>query len=146
MYAFTGARLAAGVIRFEDVGPKLPDTVVTINYQQPVFENSIIKGNISILDIQYGNVWTNIDKATFSKLGVNYGDSLHVIIFRDKQKMYDGVMPYTTTFSAVAVGKPLCYINSLLNVSFALNKKNFSEKYKVYSGPDWSVEISKHKR
>jgi S-adenosylmethionine hydrolase len=143
VYAYTGARLAAGVISFEEVGPQLPNRVVTIDYQQAVFENGIIKGNIPILDIQYGNVWTNINKLTFDKLGLNYGDSLHVVIFHGKQKMYAGKMPYVTTFSAVPVGKPLCYINSLLNVSFAVNQQNFSEKYKVFSGPEWSVKISK---
>lgn len=145
VYAYTGAKLAAGAISFEEVGPQLPNAVITINYQKPVFENGMIRGNIPILDIQYGNVWTNIDKATFNQLGLNYGDSLRVKILHDKQKIYEGVMPYATTFSAVAIGKPLCYLNSLLNVSFALNEKNFSEKYKVYSGPEWSVEISKHK-
>ncbi len=145
VYAYTGARLAAGVITFEEVGPQLPNKVVAINYQQAVFENGIIRGNIPILDIQYGNVWTNIDKKTFDKLALNYGDSLHVVVFHNKQKMYEGVMPYTTTFSAVRIGKPLCYVNSLLNVSFALNQQNFSEKYKVYSGPEWNVEVSKYK-
>jgi len=146
VYAYTGARLAAGVIKFEEVGPELPNKVVTIYYQQPVFENGIIKGNIPILDIQFGNVWTNIDKTTFIRLDLNYGDSLHVIIFHNKEKVYDGVMPYATTFSAVAAGKPLCYLNSLLNVSFALNEQNFSEKYNVHSGPEWSVKIEKYKR
>jgi len=146
VYAYTGARLAAGVIKFEEVGPELPNKVVTIDYQQPVFENGIIKGNIPILDIQFGNVWTNIDKTTFIRLDLNYGDSLHVIIFHNKEKVYDGVMPYATTFSAVAAGKPLCYLNSLLNVSFALNEQNFSEKYNVHSGPEWSVKIEKYKR
>ena len=146
VYAYTGARLAAGVIKFEEVGPELPNKVVTIDYQQPVFENGIIKGNIPILDIQFGNVWTNIDKTTFIRLDLNYGDSLHVIIFHNKEKVYDGVMPYATTFSAVAAGKPLCYLNSLLNVSFALNEQNFSEKYNVHSGPEWNVHIEKYKR
>jgi len=146
VYAYTGARLAAGVIKFEEVGPELANKVVTIDYQQPVFENGIIKGNIPILDIQFGNVWTNIDKTTFIRLDLNYGDSLHVIIFHNKEKVYDGVMPYATTFSAVAAGKPLCYLNSLLNVSFALNEQNFSEKYNVHSGPEWSVKIEKYKR
>src|SRR3954452_24360613 len=141
VYGYTAARLAAGIITFEEVGPELPNKVVTIDYQQPVFENGIIKGNIPILDIQYGNVWTNIDKATFNKLALNYGDSLHVVIFHNKQKIYTGIMSYVTTFSAVHIGKPLCYVNSLLNVAFALNQQNFSEKYKVFSGPDWSVEI-----
>ena len=143
VYAYTGARLAAGVIKFEDVGPLLPAKVITIDYQKPVFENGIIKGNIAILDIQYGNVWTNIDKETFSKLDLHSDDKMHVIIFHNNTKVYEGSMPYVTTFSAVAQGAPLCYLNSLLNVSFALNQGSFSEKNKVYSGADWSVQLKK---
>lgn len=143
VYAYTGARLAAGIINLEKVGPKLSASVVTIDFQKPVFENGIIKGNIPILDVQYGNVWTNIDGETFKKLGLQYGDMLHVEIVHNGQKVYEGDMPYATTFSAVEEGKPLCYLNSLLNVSFALNMGSFSETNKVYSGADWSVEIRK---
>jgi S-adenosylmethionine hydrolase len=143
VYAFTGARLAAGMIKYEEVGPLLPAKVVTINYQEPVFENGIIKGNIPILDIQYGNVWTNIDKVTFSKLNLKQGEQLHVTIYHNRDKTYEGTMPYVSTFPAVAEGQPLCYLNSLLNISFALNMDNFSEKNKVYSGAEWSVEIKK---
>lgn len=143
VYAYTGARLASGTIRFDEVGGTLPAQVVTINFQQPVFENSVVKGNIPILDIQYGNVWTNIDRDTFNKLASKYGDKLNVQIFHNQKLIYKGLLPYETTFSAVANGKPLCYINSLLNVSFALNQGNFSQENKVFSGPDWSVTISK---
>jgi S-adenosylmethionine hydrolase len=143
VYAYTGARLASGVIKFEDVGPLLPAQVITLNYQKPVFANGVIKGNIPILDIQYGNVWTNIDKATFSKLNLSAGDKVHVTIFHNSTKIFESFLPYVTTFSAVAQGAPLCYINSLLNVAFALNQGSFSAKNKVYSGPDWSVELGK---
>jgi len=143
VYAYTASRLAASVIKFSEVGPLLPAKVVTINYQKPVFENNLIKGNIPILDIQYGNIWTNIDKVIFGKLNVHTGDSIHITVFHNSDKVYEGAMPYTATFSAVAEGMPLCYLNSLLNVSFALNMDNFSEKNKVYSGAEWSVEIKK---
>lgn len=143
VYAYTGARLAAGVIKFEDVGSKLSKKVVSIDYQKANFDKGTIKGNIPILDIQYGNIWTNIDGDLFKKLKLKYGDNLHVMIYQNNQKMYEGDMPYATTFSAVEKGKPLCYLNSLLNVSFALNEGSFSQDYKVFSGPDWIVEISK---
>ncbi len=143
VYAYTGARLASGTISFEEVGPKLPARVVTIDYQKPVFENGVIKGDIPILDIQYGNVWTNIDGNTFKQLNVNHGDSVTVTIYHSKQKVYSARLPFETTFSAVAIGKPLAYLNSLLNLSFALNQGSFSAKYKIYSGPDWSVEVKK---
>jgi S-adenosylmethionine hydrolase len=143
VYAYTGARLAAGIITMEKVGKRLSNTIVSIDFQKPVHENGVVKGNIPILDIQYGNVWTNIDGNTFNKLGLKYGDKVHVEILHGNEKIFEGDMPYETTFSGVEEGKPLCYLNSLLNVAFALNMENFSGKNKVYSGPDWNVVIKK---
>lgn len=143
VYAFTGARLSAGIITLDKVGPRLSPSVITIDFQKPVFENETVKGNIPILDIQYGNIWTNIDAKTFKKLNLKYGDIVHVEIQQADRKIYSGEMPYVTTFSEVEKGKPLCYLNSLLNVSFALNQGNFSETNKVYSGPEWTIIMMK---
>ena len=143
VYAFTGARLASKAIAFEQVGPKLPNEVVKIAYQKPVFENGIIKGAIPILDIQYGNVWTNIDKNTFSKLEVKSGDLIKVQIFNGTEKVFEGKLPLVNTFGQVSVGNEVCYFNSLLNFAVAVNQGNFSERHKVYSGADWSILISK---
>ena len=143
MYAYTGARLAAGTITFEQVGAALPKQVVNIPYQKAVLEGKKIKGTISILDVQYGNIWTNISAELFGKLNVKLGDKLHVVIYRNKIKKYDGIMPYTETFGAVAKGNPLAYLNSLLQLSFALNQGDFSAINKIYSGNEWTVELSK---
>ncbi len=143
VYAFTGAKLAAGLLPLSKVGPKLPAQVMTIDYQRPVFDNGVIRGNIPILDIQYGNVWTNIDGKTFQQLGLKYGETLHVLIAQDGKKVYEGGMPYTETFSAVKEGQPLGYLNSLLNLSFALNMGSFAAENKVSSGPEWTVEVRK---
>lgn len=142
VYAFTAARLAAGVITLEQVGPQLPDSVVRIPFQEPVLNGHTISGNIPILDIQYGNVWTNIDAATFNKLSLKTGDTLHVKIYQANELIYAGQLPFVNTFSAVPDGAPLAYLNSLLNVSFALNMDNFSAKFHVFSGADWHVTIS----
>lgn len=143
VYAYTAARLAAGIISFEQVGAVLPNEVVKIPYQQAVMEGKKIKGTVSILDVQYGNIWTNIPAALFNQLQVKLGDKLHVIIYQNKIKKYEGDMPYTETFGAVAKGKPLAYLNSLLQLSFALNMDSFSSAYKIYSGNEWTVEIMK---
>ena len=143
VYAYTAARLAAGTISFKQVGAVLPNEVVKIPYQQAVMEGKKIKGTIAILDVQYGNIWTNIPAELFNQLQVKMGDKLHVVIYQNKIKKYEGDMPYTETFGAVEKGKPLAYLNSLLQLSFALNRGNFSAVHKVYSGNDWTVEITK---
>ncbi|MEO6252186.1 MAG: S-adenosyl-l-methionine hydroxide adenosyltransferase family protein [Ferruginibacter sp.] len=143
VYAYTGARLAAGIINFTQIGKLLPAEVVNMPYQEAVMEREKIKGTIAILDVQYGNVWTNIPGELFNKLNVKVGDKLRVIIYKNKIKKYDAFMPYSETFGGVVKGKPLAYLNSLMQLSFALNQGNFSAMYKVYSGSEWTVEISK---
>jgi S-adenosylmethionine hydrolase len=142
VYAFTGARLAAGVITYAQVGPLLPNKVVRIPYQKAMLDGKTLKGNISILDVQYGNVWTNIPDSLFNQLKPHYGDIVHVILFYKNNPVYKGDMPYSQTFGEVAEGKPLAYLNSLLQLSFALNQGDFAKTNHIASGSDWSVEAS----
>lgn len=143
VYAYTGARLAAGIISFEQVGQTLPPEVVTIPHQKPVFEAGILSGNIPILDVQYGNIWTNIDRETFRMMGLAFGDKVDVRISKGDALVQDLIFPYAATFGDVDLGGPLLYLNSLNNVAFALNQGNFAAKYGIGSGPEWSVKIVK---
>jgi S-adenosylmethionine hydrolase len=134
--------LAAGAITYEQVGPVLPKEVVKIPYQQATLVGGKLKGNISILDIQYGNIWTNISGDLVSQLHPQYGDILHVSFFHSGKKVYEGDAPYSQTFGAVPKGKPLSYLNSLLQLSFALNQGSFANIYHIGSGSEWSVEVT----
>ena len=143
VYAFTAARLAAGAISFEQVGKLLPAEVVNIPFQEAKLEGKKIRGTIAILDIQYGNVWTNISSELFKTLGLKAGDKMHVRIYHQQKKIYESDMPFAETFGSVPKGKPLAYLNSLLQVSFALNQANFSAVHHVNSGNEWWVEVEK---
>ncbi len=143
VYAFTAARLAARIISLDQVGTKLPATVVSLPYQKAFFADGKVKGGIPILDIQYGNVWTNIDKNAFSNLKVKTGERLKVTIFNKGGKIYTGEVTLVNTFGDVSEGENVAYFNSLLNFSIAINMGNFAEKYKVQSGNDWTIELSK---
>jgi len=143
VYVYTAARLAANKISFEKVGKLLPKQVVNINYQEAILDNEIIKGNIPVLDIQFGNVWTNIPDSLIYKLGVKYGDSLQVEILNKDSSVFKNIVPLVKTFGTVADGSSLAYFNSLMNFSLAINQGSFSNKYNVYSGPEWTIRISK---
>lgn len=142
VYAYTAARLASGVITFEQVGPALPNEVVKIPYQEATLNNGILKGNIAILDVQYGNVWTNISAGLLNQLHPAYGDVLHVSFFHHGKKVHQADAPYSQTFGAVAIGQPLSYLNSLMELSFALNQGNFADTWHIGSGSEWSVEVT----
>ena len=141
VYAYTAARLASGLISFEKVGPLLPATVVKIPYQKAVVESGFIKGSIPVLDVQYGNIWTNIPVALLKQKSIDTGDELQVRIYEDTALRYQGILKLVTTFGEVPTGKPMAYFNSLMNLSFAINMGNFSETHKIYSGNNWKVEI-----
>jgi len=143
VYAYTGARLAAGVISFAEVGRKLPAEVLSIPYQKPRVEQGRVHGNIEILDPQFGNIWTNIDRETFNALDLEPGDSVSIAIFNDNRVVLTQTLPYFPTFGQVPVGEPLLYLNSLNNVSLAINQGNYSETFDIESGASWSIRIEK---
>jgi S-adenosylmethionine hydrolase len=144
VFAYTGARLAAGVISFEQVGPPLPpQSLISIAYRKAQLAGNTVSGIIPVLDVQFGNIWTNIPKDLFDRLHVALGAPVHVRIYHRSQLVDDAVMPYQRTFGDVPVGKPLVYVNSLLNLAIALNQDNYAAAHKIDSGPDWSIEIGK---
>lgn len=145
VYGYTGARLAAGIITFEQVGPPLPpQTLIMLDYRKPQRVEQKISGMIPILDVQFGNVWSNIPKALFDELHVAPGTPLHVRIYHQDKLVNETIAPYQRTFGEVAVGKPLVYVNSLLNIAVALNQRSYAAVHKIESGPGWSIEIAKN--
>ena len=143
VYAYTGARLAAGVITLAQVGKRLPDDVVRIPYQKAKLEANSIVGNIPILDVQYGNVWTNISADLLKKWDLKAGQKLKVTIWNGSQQVFEENIPFVNTFGEVPEGQNLCYLNSLLQFSLAINMGDFAGKYGIKSGSDWKIKISK---
>ncbi|MGC4071890.1 MAG: S-adenosyl-l-methionine hydroxide adenosyltransferase family protein [Nibricoccus sp.] len=145
VYAFVGARLAAGVIAFDEVGPLLEPKVVALAYEKARLEGAVLIGTIPALDYQYGNVWTNIDEALFARLSPKYDDVFRVTIAKDGREVFRGEIPYARTFGDVKEGQPLLYLNSLMNIALALNMGDFAKAHDIHSGAAWSVRIEKLK-
>jgi S-adenosylmethionine hydrolase len=146
VFAYTGARLAAGVISFEQVGPLLPArSLISIPYRKAERAADTVKGIIPVLDVQFGNVWTNIPKPLFDDLHIGLGSSVHVRIFHNDQLVDEAVVPYRRTFGEVPIGSPLVYVNSLLNLAVALNQGSYAAVHKIDSGPEWFIELSPSK-
>ena len=143
IYAFTGARLASGKITFEEVGPLLESKVVSLPYEHAALEQGVLRGTIPLIDFHYGNVWTNIPDLLFSELKPAFGEKFAVTVLHDSKEVYRGVMPYVRTFGDVPEGAPLLYLNSLLDVAFALNMDSFSQKHGLSSGGGWSVRVER---
>ena len=143
VFAYTAARLASKKITFKQVGKLMPAKVQLLPYQKPVLENGTIKGTITVLDVQYGNVWSNIDASLLQQAGISLNDTVLVTIYYKQSPVYYGTMTFVHTFSDVPEQQPLGYLNSELKFSVALNMGSFAAKHKIESGPDWMIEVSK---
>ncbi len=141
VYAYTGARLASGVITFEQVGRLLPAQVVSIPYEKARHEDGVVYGNVQTHDGTFGNLWTNIDRATFEKLQLKLGGPVKVTILKGTEVVLELTAPYVRTFGEVPVGAPLLYLNSLDSVSLAINQGSFADHYQIASGHDWSIRL-----
>lgn len=143
VYAYTGARLASGTISFREVGEVLAGDIVRLSNLDAKVEGNGIVGSIPVLDVQYGNVWTNIDKTLLEKIDVKPGDSLNVSIYFNEEKKFEEKVLFGNTFSDVPKGTEIAYMNSLMKLSIAVNQGNFASKYGIETGDNWIFRVSK---
>ncbi len=94
-------------------------------------------------DSHFGNVWTNIPKSLFDELKVALGDDIRVRIRHGDRLVVDLVAPDRRTFGDVPPGRPLVYVDSLLDMAVALNLADFAKSYGVEPGLDWTVDLTR---
>jgi S-adenosylmethionine hydrolase len=141
VYAYTGARLAAGVISFEEVGKRLPDKVRRLEYRLAGRKGKKVEGNIPILDVQYGNIWTNVNRDLLDSISPEVLEPLWVEISHKEKVVFKEKVPFVNTFGQVEVGQPVIYINDLLNAALAINQGDFATTHGIESGPDWNIRF-----
>jgi S-adenosylmethionine hydrolase len=142
IFAYLGARLAAGQVRFEDVGPSRGIEFVKLPVPVARREEDALHGMIAMIDRPYGNLWTNIPAAMLDAMGWQVGDTIEVTIaFEGAPRVRALAAPFVESFGHVAVGRPVTYLNSLLELAIALNQGNFAEGHQVGAGPRWTVRL-----
>lgn len=142
VYAFTGARLAGGVIDFEGVGPEIPvESLVSLPVVEPRLDGTAACGTIDVLDVRFGSLWTNIPRELFLKTGAKYGDRLSITIENDTRTVYRNIILFARSFADVYVGEALAYVNSLDCVAVAINQGSFARAYNIGTGNSWRIRI-----
>lgn len=148
VYAYTGARLASGVITFEGVGKQLPlSEIVELELEETTFneKDMSVSGCIDILDVRFGSLWTSISRDDFYRLSPEFGERFEVSIFHDNMLAYQNQVSYHHSFAEVHIGSPLLYVNSVYHLGIAINQGSFARAYNVGTGKNWKVTIRKIK-
>ena len=146
VYAFTGARLASGIIDFEGVGSEIPvDSLASLPIVEPYLDGKTACGTIDVLDVRFGSLWTNIPRTMFLETGVHYGDRVSITIENDTRCVYRNIIQFGRSFADVNVGEALTYVNSLDCVAVAINQGSFARAYNVGTGNSWRVRLEPFK-
>ncbi|GAB2539230.1 SAM hydrolase/SAM-dependent halogenase family protein [Gracilibacillus alcaliphilus] len=144
IYAYTGARLAAGVIKFEEVGHECKiEEMAQLTFYDPKKQDNMISGTIDILDVRFGNLWTNISRELFLSLGINYGDTVEIEITNDIRRVYRNSMTFGRSFASIQIGEGVLYVNSLDNMAVAINQGSFAKAHNIGTGPSWHITIKR---
>jgi S-adenosylmethionine hydrolase len=124
IFSPVGAHLAHGQ-NWTDVGPELKE-LVRLDIKLPKVDAQGLSGDVIAIDGPFGNLVTNINADDFSKLNYSRGDSVPVSLGSEHI-----TVPFVRTFSDVAVGKPLLYIDSRGHIALAVNQASFAATYHV---------------
>jgi len=144
VYAYTGARLAAGIISYEEVGPEVPvENIFELPVVEAIYENDCVSGTIDVLDVRFGSLWTNIPREMFLQLGVKHGSRVEISIENETRTLYKNILVYARSFADVYVGEPLVYVNSLDCMAVAINQGSFARAYNIGTGNKWKIHIRK---
>jgi len=143
VYSYTGARLAAGVISYEEVGPLMAPKVIMLEELGARFEYGVLYGYVSGGTGRLGNISFSIDRHLFEEVNPVYGEMYDVVIRHNEHNAWSGSLPYTKSFGDVPLGENLLFVNSSGNTSIAVNQGSFASKYGIGSGESWTIEIRK---
>jgi S-adenosylmethionine hydrolase len=147
VYAYTGARLASGIIDFEGVGPELNvDDIIEVPVDEAVVSEGNIEGTIEVVDIRFGHLWTNVNQDMLEQAGFKLGDELEVMVSYRGEIKYHSMVPYVRSFEWVKTSEPLIYVNSMLMVAVGLQQVSLAATYNLGAGPDWKISFKKNKK
>ncbi len=140
MVAIPAAHLAAGY-PLSKVGRSLSDSeIVRFKRIPPEILSDDAFGVVTVIDMPYGNIWTNISRNELDKMGITYGTQLRIII--DNTLHFE--LPLSMTFAdAGGIGAAAAYINSRGYLSLGRNAANMADRYSIHRGMPVRLRINK---
>jgi S-adenosylmethionine hydrolase len=144
LFGYCAAKLASGLITYEQVGPEYPvNDIIVLPIHEPSLDNGVVKGIFDIGDPNFGNLWTNIPLSLFDQAGFAYGDFLKLTVLHEGNVVFSERVLFHKSFGYAKKGEVIIYNNELMLVSVAVSQDSFSELYKLNFGPGWEVKFEK---
>src|SRR5271169_2018346 len=126
IFSPVGAHVARGDA-WTKVGPEMPvAALVRLELKAARLDDREATAEVIATDGPFGNLVTNLDAEDFLKLGYPRGQEVPVKLGGKEVKI-----KFVRTFSDVALGQPLLYIDSRGHLGLAVNQGSFAAAYGV---------------
>lgn len=143
VYAYCAARLASGVISFEEVGPAYPvEEIVETPYPAPeIGPDGFLTGMVIEASEHFGLVNSNIPFSWLEQKGIRYGTPVDVEILKDGETVFSGTLAVERSFGYVAPGEALVMQSETGTVSLGENRGNFVTRHGLDFGRAWTIRL-----
>lgn len=133
IFAYCAAKLAAGVISYEQVGKSYEvEEIVNLKLEYGSVKPGYAEGGIWDAGLRFGNVYTSIPVEEFENTGIVEGDMVHVVLTDQAGKeLLNREVLYHRSFGYVAMGEPILFNGSTMLIGIGLNQENFCEAYGI---------------
>lgn len=126
IFSPVGAHLARGD-DWTKVGPEMAvKDLVRLDLKAAKVDARGLSATVIATDGPFGNLVTNVDAGDFLNLGYQRGQNVPVTVAGREMKI-----KFVKTFSDVAVGDPLLYIDSRGHLAMAVNQNSFAARYGI---------------
>lgn len=141
LYAYTGAKLAAGVVTLADLGPIHAKPLTVLDLVEAEQDDNVILGRISRVEKPYGNLITNINRHMLEANQVEFGGRLNVEIHNNTRLTFKKSLKYVKSFGFMSPGEPLVYPDSNNQIGLAVNGASFADLYDIRTGDSYEIKI-----
>ena len=142
LFAYTAARLAAGVIDYAGVGPAYDPAELVLFDAALVMAKTAdgaAEGVVSSVSDPFGSVALNVLSADLRAAGFRHGDRVRVTLAREARVYYDETVLYERSFGFVPLGAPILFDSSTNYIELGLNQGSFLIKYAVQPGDAFTL-------
>lgn len=146
IFAYCAARLASGLITFEQVGEKYPveEVVICEEYEKkPVLGQCSASGFIQSGLKHFGGIQVNITNEEWKQCGFQLGDVVHTVIRHNGEMVFEKDILYHEAFGCVEKSEPILYCGSSRYLCLDCNMDNFMGIYGIESGKEWEIAFTK---
>lgn len=144
LFSYCAAKLAAGIITFEEVGPEYPvSEILKHPLHQATAETNFVTAQITSFD-PFGSAELSVTNAAFTGAGFVHKDMVDITITCDGKEVFHKEVLYQKSFGFVPLGEEILFNDLATFVTIGSNQASFLEKYSLDEVSTYAVTLRKN--